>query len=514
MGLTTKEVEIILHNKVINYYKNLGYNIPRVKGKWGLTVPHGSKIIVKVEDLTDCSKINVNVECDGCGENINIRWQDYKKCVKEDNKYYCKKCANNDYKKWISFEQWCLENNCQDILGRWDYELNDCNPNEICCGSNKKYYFCCHTKMHSSELKNINNLTSDKQSNIDCNQCNSFGQWCINNNKKDILNLWDYELNNCSPNEVNYGSGKSYYFKCFRKIHVSELKKINKLTSRHEIYIQCNYCNSFAQWGIDNLGEDFLEKYWDYEKNKDINPWEISYVANTPKVWIKCQEKDYHGSYETTCNGFTNNKRCPCCKNKKVHKLDSLGSLYSEIFKIWSNKNKKSPYEYAPNSGQQVWWKCLEGKHDDYKRKISGSNTCNFRCPECQYSQGEDKISQILISKNFVKISQEEYDILDNTDKIKKKYYIPQKTFGGLIGLGNCLLSYDFYLPQYNLLIEYQGEFHDGTAKKQSKEEFKKQQEHDKRKREYAKSKNIKLLEIWYHEYENIEVILKSKVKI
>ena len=88
--------------------------------------------------------------------------------------------------------------------------------------------------------------------------------------------------------------------------------------------------------------------------------------------------------------------------------------------------------------------------------------------------------------------------------------YIPQKTFSGLIGVGGGALSYDFYLPDYNLLIEYQGEFHDGTAKIQTEIELLKQQEHDKRKRGYAQKHNIYLLEICYNDYDNIEQILNN----
>jgi hypothetical protein len=47
-----------------------------------------------------------------------------------------------------------------------------------------------------------------------------------------------------------------------------------------------------------------------------------------------------------------------------------------------------------------------------------------------------------------------------------------------------------------------------------SDEEFEYQQEHDKRKREYAEKHNIKLLEIWYWDFDNIETILKKELNI
>ena len=85
-----------------------------------------------------------------------------------------------------------------------------------------------------------------------------------------------------------------------------------------------------------------------------------------------------------------------------------------------------------------------------------------------------------------------------------------QKSYDDLIGTGGGFLSYDFYIPNSNTLIEYQGEFHDGTAPYQTKAQLEYQKEHDRRKREYAKNNNITLLEIWYKDFDNIEQILEE----
>jgi hypothetical protein len=67
-------------------------------------------------------------------------------------------------------------------------------------------------------------------------------------------------------------------------------------------------------------------------------------------------------------------------------------------------------------------------------------------------------------------------------------------------------------------LIEYQGEQHEYPIKLFGGEkQFKIQQEHDKRKREYAEFHGIQLLEIWYWDFDNIEKILEetlSKIKL
>jgi len=321
----------------------------------------------------------------------------------------------------------------------------------------------------------------------------SFEKWCISNNRLDILSRWDYEINTITPKDISYGVQRKYYFKCPRGIHKSELKDITSFTSGQEGSMYCNRCSSFAQVGIDAICEDFLEKYWDYNKNI-VDPWEISY-GSSKMVWIKCQEKEYHESYEVACcNFFLRDSRCSYCGNFKVHSLDSLGVTLENknLLHIWSDENKLNPYQYSPWSSKEVQWKCESGEHNDYFRKIALSNDANFRCPNCQFSIGEK------ISENYF--------------KLKIINYIPQKEFEGLLGLGYGNLSYDFYLPTYNILYEFQGEQHERYIPyfHKSIEDFEKQVEHDRRKKEYAIEKGYIFLEIWYWDINNIEEILDT----
>ena len=68
-------------------------------------------------------------------------------------------------------------------------------------------------------------------------------------------------------------------------------------------------------------------------------------------------------------------------------------------------------------------------------------------------------------------------------------------------------LPFDFYLPYYNLCIEFDGEGHFQTimrskrmTKEQMEENLKLVQKHDKIKNEYCKSHNINILRIRYNE--------------
>lgn len=112
-------------------------------------------------------------------------------------------------------------------------------------------------------------------------------------------------------------------------------------------------------------------------------------------------------------------------------------------------------------------------------------------CPKCSSPHGEKRIKDFLEDNNI--------------------RYIPQYKYQDLLGSGRRKLSYDFYLLDYNTLLEFQGEQHERSIDYFGGEEkFKIQQEHDRRKREYAKEHEIDLLEIWYYDYDNIEQILSD----
>ena len=331
-----------------------------------------------------------------------------------------------------SLYDWSVENGKNEFIDLWDYELNNCSPKDVGYASNKKYYFKCPRGLHNSEKKMINNLTSGSTKNLVCSCCNSYKQWCVDNNETEQLNLWDYDKNKCSPEDVSYASRKECWFKCSRCLHNSEKKMIFNLTSGNTKNLVCSSCNSIGQYLIDSYGEDKLEKLWDYEKNGKLDPFEISKCSNK-KVYIKCQENEEHGSYFVSCNNFT------------------------------SNGN---------------------------------------RCPICSEWRGERKIREYLTKNNIE--------------------FTAQKTFPNLLGTGekrNKPLSYDFYIPVNNLLIEFQGEQHykpvDFSSKnmKRAEDEFEKRQEYDRRKREYAQRNNINLLEITHLEKDKIEEILDKIFK-
>ncbi len=298
-----------------------------------------------------------------------------------------------------SFYDWCLENNRRDLLDRWDYNLNKCNPKDVQYGSGKKYYFKCPQNLHKSELNDIHSITrKNSPSLVLCRVCNSIAYWGINHLEEHFLEkYWDYKKNiNIDPWEITYRSNKKVWIKCQEKeYHDSYEVTAEKFAIQNN---RCPYCvskkihpkDSFAQYHIDNTDKDFISKYW---SNKNtLNPFNIS-ISSNKNIFIKCQNTNYHDDYKTMPFMFTRGSRCPYCNGKAVHKNDSLGSKYPQICHIWSDKNKKSPYEYMAKSNKMVWLKCENG-HDDYYMNINNAIRCEFNCPKCTKESKESNLQK------------------------------------------------------------------------------------------------------------------------
>lgn len=241
-----------------------------------------------------------------------------------------------------SIYDWCIERNRTDILDRWDYKLNIIGPHNISIYSKEYFYLKCPDGLHKSSKFQIATL-SKHNSVLECRYCLSFEHWCVENNRQDLLDRWDYDLNKTTPLETARTSPGIYFFKCPRGVHESSSYRLVNLTKYTYGVAQCKQCNSFAQWGIDNIDEDFLNLYWDYEKNGDIDPWKIPFRArSTTTIYIKCQYDAAHESYKTYPDHFVDGARCPRCANTKTESyLQETVRKYLE-----SNYTYKLTHEY------------------------------------------------------------------------------------------------------------------------------------------------------------------------
>lgn len=221
------------------------------------------------------------------------------------------------------------------------------------------------------------------------------------------------------------------------------------------------------------------------------------YVNGHTKILFK--HNICNNTFKMTPAHFLSGERCTnkeCLHSRWSEACINSDNFYKEFEKYSATYEILSEYNGYKNN--------MKFKHKIcehvFERSPNNFVTLGDRCPKCTavIYKGENKIEEFLNKKGIS--------------------FLPQKTFNDLRGVNNGLLSYDFCLPQYNLLIEYQGEQHETPIKLfGGKEQLEIQQEHDKRKREYAKTHGIQLLEIWYWDFENIEKILEetlSKIQL
>lgn len=345
-------------------------------------------------------------------------------------------------KEFYSFEQWCIDNNHQDWLDLWDYELNDKRPSEISSGSHKKFYFKCRRGLHSSEPKKLENVINGAKG-LCCNACNSFEQWCIDNNHLDWLDLWDYNLNKINPDQVSYGSGKKYYFKCKRGIHQSEQKIIHVLTRKNS-NLYCNQCNSFGQYLLDEFGENGIDLYWSIKNT--IDPFSIGKNSET-KVFIKCINNCCHPDYLVRPSNFYHNNRCPVCSNHQIIPgINDVATTHPQYIKYF--KNQEDATYISISSNKMVEFKCYDCGYE-YNRSMNEAERLHFSCPMC--SDG---------------ISYPEKFVSSFIHQLKNKYnfdFYTHHIFCWSKNLGDkyCNRIYDFYIKYMSdIIIEVHGEQH------------------------------------------------------
>lgn len=140
-------------------------------------------------------------------------------------------------------------------------------------------------------------------------------------------------------------------------------------------------------------------------------------------------------------------------------------------------------------------WRCI---CDCGNYKLVGSNSLSKGLTSscgCMKSKGETKIAKILQENNV-------------------KFYREYCFDDGRYSDSNIKMRYDFYLPDYNCCIEYDGEQHFRSVNFFGGEKsFKKRQFKDLEKELYCKEKNIKIIRIKYNDFDNIDFnYIKEKV--
>lgn len=247
----------------------------------------------------------------------------------------------------------------------------------------------------------------------------------------------------------------------------------------------CNICKS------KKLGKSLLkthEQYLEDLKTKSIPYKPIEpYINDRTKIKHICPIHDI--VFDSCPNYILLGSGCKQCGKDKY--IEARRKTHQEYIQ---ELNEKNPNLLALEKYSGANTHILHSCKQNHKFKMTPSVALQGGvCPVCNRTQskGEKMIEEFLKS----------HDIL----------YLKQHKYSNLIGINGGLLSYDFYLSHFNLLIEFQGEQHEhpidhyGGIKR-----FIKQKIHDTRKRKYCHENNINLLEIWYYEIHITDKILEQ----
>jgi hypothetical protein len=229
--------------------------------------------------------------------------------------------------------------------------------------------------------------------------------------------------------------------------------------------------------------DEFIKKANKIHNNR-YDYSKVNYINSHIGVIITCP---IHGDFEQKPNNHLNGTNCSKCI-KIIHSQQrtfSTNKFIDMANKIHNNKYDYSKTQYTKSINRVNILCPLHGMFI----QNAGSHLAGHGCPNCNESKGELKIKQLL-----------------NEKSIK---YIFQKTFNDCKNKNNRKLKFDFYLPNKNILIEYDGKHHfkpieyfGGITS------YEKLIEYDKIKNQYAELNKIKLIRISYLEYENINKIL------
>lgn len=182
-----------------------------------------------------------------------------------------------------SFKDWCIDNNLDEWLSLWDYEINHIGPEYVAYSSNKYYYFKCKRNLHPSHRRRLNTLTRNTNAeNLFCKQCHSFGQWLIDTYGENAINLLWSDKNDISPFHFSKYSKDAVYLRCINGRHQDYLTRPCDFV----IYRHCPICtNKRVLRGFNDIATTHPEivNYF-----VDINDAYTHTWGCTDKVWIKC----------------------------------------------------------------------------------------------------------------------------------------------------------------------------------------------------------------------------------
>ncbi len=255
----------------------------------------------------------------------------------------------------------------------------------------------------------------------------------------------------------------------------------------------CKICGHKKRW--DSRGrkttEDIRKEM--YVINPNIEIIGEYQGTHTP---IKCKCKIDGKIWESfVCNLLNGSAGCPVCASKHLRELEALSTdtVKQRIVEYGLNTELLSEYK---NNKEYLKCKCTI---HNYEYSVSPRTILYNKssgCPLCTQSMGERKMIKILNNLGYDPVQQ---------------YTFPDCKYIG------CL-RFDAYCSNLHTAFEYQGQQHyypvdfSGKGMEHAKQQYTIGVIRDNIKRKYCRLNNIRLIEIPYWEYDNMEVFLHNQL--
>jgi hypothetical protein len=232
----------------------------------------------------------------------------------------------------------------------------------------------------------------------------------------------------------------------------------------------CPKCNGWYR-----TVEEIIEMFENRHGKDNYDYSEMGYVNTTSKLKIRCKKHNF--VFYQTLSGHLRSG-CKKCAHEKMTKDQE--TFIREAKTIHSDKHYN--YSLVEYVGWNVKVKVICEEHGIFKitpnSLLRGSS-----CGKCNTSLGENRIRKFLEENKIVFEEQKKFD------ECKHKRRLP----------------FDFYLPDCNIAIEYDGEQHfkphsfsSGSTTEIRKQNLLLLQQHDAIKTAYCQANNIRLIRIPY----------------
>lgn len=252
---------------------------------------------------------------------------------------------------------------------------------------------------------------------------------------------------------------------------------------------KCPHCRN-EQFRVERE-ETFLNNSKEKFGDKYIYP-NLHYINNSTNIDVICPD---HGLFSITPQHHLNSPTgCPQCS---VDAQREKFVLSNEEFKKRAHEVHGDRYLYDKTDYKGMFVPVIITcrKHSDYTQ-LPVNHLKGQGCPFCRGSIGEEKVALFLVKHNI---------------KYIKEYYIKNE----YLFSNRKKIFADFYLPDYNMIIEFNGAQHYQAFEAFGGEkQFQEQQKRDMALRYYCKEHKITLIEIHYKDIGNIEKLLSKELKI